>query len=143
VADDEASDEVRAMHVPQTDIGRYLLHQLNRISDVERPLIVLDDIHHVFDVPWFDDFFRLLLFSLPQDGHVIMLCRSRPPGPLWRLRSKQMLNVLDEKVIAFSDAEARKLFEAKGVSTRLVGEAQRHAFGRISKLLAFTDAVTG
>ena len=98
-------------------------------------LIVLDDIHNLFDAPWFEAFFGLLLYSLPTTTHLLLLSRSRPPGPLWRLRSKQMLNVLDEKVIAFDIAETQALFRNLGFSASDAEAAQKQAFGRVGRLV--------
>ena len=70
-----------------------------RQETAETSLIVLDDLHHVFDAPWFRDFFDILLYSIPSCTHLLLLCRSKPPLPLWRLRSKQLLNVLDERTL--------------------------------------------
>jgi LuxR family maltose regulon positive regulatory protein len=101
----------------------------------ERSIMILDDIHHIFDAPWFDGFFNLLLYSLPPSTHLVLLCRSRPPNPLWRLRSKQILNVLDEKVIAFDPAETEALFRRFGLPVEVADRAQRDCFGRVGKLL--------
>jgi LuxR family maltose regulon positive regulatory protein len=101
----------------------------------ERSLIVLDDIHHIFDADWFGNFFNLLLYSLPADTHLLLLCRSRPPSPLWRLRSKQMLNVLDEKVIAFNVSETEDLYKDLGLPTSDAERAQRDSFGRVATLV--------
>jgi LuxR family transcriptional regulator, maltose regulon positive regulatory protein len=124
--------------VSQSDIARFLLRHFFRTSAprADQPsLIVLDDIHHIFDAPWFEEFFYLLLYSLPPEVHLLMLCRSKPPAPIMRLRSKQMLNVLDEKVIAFTDDETEALFEVIGVSPAKAADARRESFGRVSKLL--------
>jgi ATP/maltotriose-dependent transcriptional regulator MalT len=99
------------------------------------PLIVLDDIHHLFDAGWFEGFFTLLLYSLPASSHLLLLSRTRPPGPLWRMRSKQILNVLDEKVIAFDVPETEALFRSLGLAPEDAEFAQRTAFGRIVKLI--------
>jgi ATP/maltotriose-dependent transcriptional regulator MalT len=103
--------------------------------DGDKSLIVLDDIHHLFDADWFGDFFNLLLYSLPTESHLLLLCRSRPPSPLWRLRSKQMLNVLDEKVIAFDIPETQALFRSLGVPASHAERAQRDSFGRAARLV--------
>ncbi len=124
----------------QTEIARFLINRFSQAyvgPSSGASLIVLDDIHHIFDAEWFEDFFTLLLYSLPPDTHLLLLCRSRPPSPLWRLRSKQMLNLLDEKVIAFNRAETEDLFSALGLSTPIAQLAQRECFGRVSKLLQF------
>jgi ATP/maltotriose-dependent transcriptional regulator MalT len=122
----------------QTDIARFLVRLFSRfdvLSGGESSLIVLDDIHCLFDAPWFDDFFDLLLYSLPPSAHVVLLSRSKPPKPLWRLRSKQLLNVLDEKTIAFDLEETEKLLRSRGTSVRGARRAVGSSFGRVSKLL--------
>src|SRR5438876_7203576 len=83
--------------IAQREVARFLVNRFSNAyagPSAGPALIVLDDIHHLFDAPWFDDFFNLLLYSLPPDTHLLLICRSKPPGPLWRLRSKPMLNVL-------------------------------------------------
>lgn len=127
----------------EADAARYLINGFIRSYREKLPvpkLLVMDDIHHIFDAEWFDDFFHLLLHSLPTETHLLMLCRSKPPSPLWRLRSKQMLNVLDEKVIAFNEFETERLFSARGVAAVDVREACRSSYGRVSKLLQLIEA---
>lgn len=136
------SDIKKDHEIDQADIARFLVKNFAGFyagSGSETTLIVLDDIHHIFDAVWFDDFFNLLLHSLPPSTHLLLLCRSKPPSPLWRLRSKQMLNVLDEKVIAFTLAETEVLFNSLNVSPAQAIEANRQSFGRISKLLQLAD----
>ena len=103
-------------------------------------LIVLDGIHHLFDAPWFGEFFSLLLSSLPENTHLLLLCRSKPPGPLWRLRSKQQLNVIDEKVLAFDLAETARVMKKLGFLRRDAERVHAETFGRISKLLERSDS---
>ena len=98
-------------------------------------LIVLDGIHHLFDAPWFGEFFGLLLSSLPENTSLLLLCRSKPPNPLWRLRSKQQLNVIDEKLLAFNLAETAALATKLGRKRSDAELAHAETFGRISKLL--------
>jgi len=120
------------------EIARYLanfFHVSDRTTRKLPSLIVLDDIHHLFDADWFEDFFNLLLYSLPADSHLLLLCRSRPPAPLWRLRSKQMLNVLDEKVIAFDLPETKALYKSLGLPGAGAERAYRDSFGRVAKLI--------
>ncbi|MEJ7622900.1 MAG: AAA family ATPase [Pyrinomonadaceae bacterium] len=101
-------------------------------------LIVLDDVHHIFDASWFDEFFNLLLRSLPENAQLLLLSRTKPPGPLWRLRSKAMLNVIDEKILAFDTAETATLLESLEIPAKLAEVIQSTSFGRISKILQFT-----
>ena len=101
-----------------------------------RPLlIVLDDLHKIFDAEWFGDFFQLLLYSLPENCRLLLLCRSKPPKPLWRLRSKQVLNVIEESVLAFNDNETAALFEHQKMSPAQLSKARAASFGRVSKLV--------
>ena len=124
----------------QTEIARFLINRFSHAyagPKIESSLIVLDDIHHIFDAEWFEDFFNLLIHSLPPDSRLLLLCRSRPPAPMWRLRSKQMLNVLDEKVIALTSEETETLFEKLGLPLSSATEAHRSSFGCIAKTLQF------
>lgn len=104
-----------------------------------RLLIVLDGIHHLFDAPWFIEFFDLLLPSLSEKVDLLLLCRSKPPNPLWRMRSKQQLNVIDEKVLAFTRDEAVELFRQAGHSEWEAERLHTETFGRLSKLLPFVE----
>ena len=131
-------DADRPVYDPSLDgIAKFLLRNFFAPNDPKAgsSLIVVDDIHHLFDVPWFAEFFNLLLYSLPAKTHLLLLCRSKPPSPMWRLRSKQMLNVLDEKVIAFTPQETVALFASLGLSRATAELAYRASFGRVSKLL--------
>lgn len=102
-------------------------------------LIVLDGIHHLFDAPWFGEFFSLLLSSLPEHASLLLLCRSKPPNPLWRLRSKQQLNVIDEKVLAFDLAETVELVKGKGLARSDAERVHSATFGRVSKLIEMVN----
>lgn len=79
-------------------------------------LMVIEDLHLVYDADWVVPFFRRFLPLLPPDVHILITCRSLPPAPLWRLRSKQMLSVLDESELAFSLDEAVALFKTYGLN---------------------------
>jgi len=126
------------IHVSQSAIATFLI---NLFAEAESELvyhpyyIVLDDIHHLFDAEWFGEFFTLLLSSLPDTARVILLCRSKPPNPLWRLRSKQQLNVIDEKLLAFDLAETAELMKRSGLRRSDAELAHSATFGRISKLI--------
>lgn len=102
-------------------------------------LIVLDDIHHLFDAPWFNDFFSLLIGSIPFRPHLLMTSRSRPPAPLWRMRSKQALEIIDEKLLDFNRIETEQLFDLYGIEMSLVDIAYSNSFGRVSQLLQVTQ----
>lgn len=105
------------------------------VTGSEKPLLlVLDDVHCVFDAHWFGEFFSSFISALTPDVQLLMLSRSQPPLPLWRLRSKQMLGFTDEKLLAFTQEEAAQLFGCYGLSAGVAQIAHREAFGRVAKL---------
>lgn len=114
---------------------------LNIFSELEtaekdhRPLLVLDGIHHLFDAEWFGGFFSILQPSLSETADLLLLCRSKPPNPLWRLRSKQQLDVIDEKTLAFDREETNLLLKQVGRSPAEAARIHAETFGRVSKLL--------
>lgn len=97
-------------------------------------VLVLDGIHHLFDRPWFNDFFDYLVASTPMGSHTLMLSRSKPPTPIWRMRSKQVLNVVDEKLLAFSTTEAKEFFAHHGIEGIDVENALTESFGHAGGL---------
>ncbi|MCA1577678.1 MAG: hypothetical protein LC794_10000 [Acidobacteria bacterium] len=103
----------------------------------QRPLLVLDGIHHLFDADWFGGFFSILQPSLSETADLLILCRSKPPNPLWRLRSKQQLDVIDEKTLAFDRDETILLLKQVGRSQAEAARIHAETFGRVSKLLPF------
>src|SRR5690606_33320669 len=98
------------------------------------PLVVLDDLHKIFDTPWFNDLITKIPAAVPAGTHVILISRTRPPGPFWRMRSKQVVNVIDENLLAFTREEAARLFKASGLSLRNSAKAHRESFGRAETL---------
>ncbi|HEY2847129.1 MAG TPA: AAA family ATPase [Pyrinomonadaceae bacterium] len=123
---------------PQNAIANFLVRHFmssQKAMSGSSSLIVLDDIHYIFDAEWFGEFFKLLLYSLPPSAHLLMLCRSKPPSPLWRLRSKQVLNVIDEDQLAFTTEEVAELFEMYGCRDVGPEAARVECFGRASKLI--------
>src|ERR1051326_6095760 len=106
----------------------------------DRPLLVLDGIHHLFDAEWFGEFFSILQPSLSELADLLLLCRSKPPHPLWRLRSKQQLDVIDERTLAFDRNETILLLKQVGRSKAEAARIHAETFGRVSKLLPFISA---
>jgi ATP/maltotriose-dependent transcriptional regulator MalT len=102
------------IHASQSAIATFLINVFAEAETEllrEPLLIVLDGIHHLFDAEWFGEFFGLLLSSLPENTHLLLLCRTKPPNPWWRLRSKQQLNEIDEKLLAFNLTETVELLK--------------------------------
>jgi LuxR family maltose regulon positive regulatory protein len=93
-------------------------------------LIVVEDLHLVSDSDWLVPFFSRLLPLLPSEVHMLVTSRSLPPAPLWRMRSKQSLVVIDEATLAFTRSEAIALFETYGLSQDQASIALDHTHGR-------------
>jgi LuxR family maltose regulon positive regulatory protein len=108
-------------------------------SKSEPLLIVIEDLHLVYDADWAVPFFRRLLPLVPADVHVLITCRSLPPAPLWRLRSKQMLRVVDEAELAFSPGEVITLFETFGLSAEHARVAWIQTNGRAGTIAEFAS----
>jgi LuxR family maltose regulon positive regulatory protein len=97
------------------------------LKDEAKPLLIaIEDLHLVCDTEWLVPFLGRFLPLLPREVHVLITSRTLPPAPLWRMRSKQTLEVLDEAALAFTREEAVSLFETFGLS----GEHARLAFDR-------------
>lgn len=103
-------------------------------SGTEPLLIVIDDLHLVYDADWVVPFFRRLLPLLPAEAHMLITGRSLPPAPLWRMRSKQTLCVMDEPMLAFSKDEAKELFASYKLTGAQAGAAHKQTRGRAAAL---------
>lgn len=97
-------------------------------------LFVLEDLHLLYDEPWFGPFITRFLPMLPLNVHVLVTARGLPPAPLWRLRSKQALSVVDEESLAFTETEALRLFASYGLGEDVARVAARTTRGRASQL---------
>lgn len=110
-------------------------------SEQEPLLIVIEDLHLVYDAQWVVPFFRRLLPLLPADVHMVITSRTMPPAPLWRMRSKQSLCVIEESELAFSRHEAIDLFESHGLSREQASIALDHTHGRAAALNLCAEAL--
>lgn len=97
-------------------------------------LIVVDDLHLVYDAEWVVPFFRRLLPLLPPEAHMLITGRGLPPAPLWRMRSKQTLCVIEELDMAFTENEAKKLFASYGLGEGQALSALAQTRGRASSI---------
>jgi LuxR family maltose regulon positive regulatory protein len=112
-------------------------------GESSKPLIiVIEDLHLISDADWLLPFFTRLLPLLPAEVHVLITSRSLPPAPLWRMRSKQSLVVIDEGTLAFTRAEAIDLFESYGLSAEQASIALDHTHGRALALDEFAMFLT-
>jgi LuxR family transcriptional regulator, maltose regulon positive regulatory protein len=110
----------------------HLVYEL--LESSEPALVVIDDLHLVYDAEWMVPFFRRWLPLLPPEVHVMLLGRSLPPTPLWRMRSKQTLCVLEEETLAFTLEEARALYASYGLAGAGADAALRETRGRAATL---------
>jgi LuxR family maltose regulon positive regulatory protein len=117
-------------------LAEALVFQLSE-GKSEPLLILIEDLHLVHDADWVVPFFRRLMSLLPTDVHLLVTCRSLPPAPLWRLRSKQMLRVMDETELAFTLDEAIQLFESYGLSEEHARVAWVQTNGRAAAIADF------
>jgi LuxR family maltose regulon positive regulatory protein len=97
-------------------------------------LIVIEDLHLVCDADWLVPFFRRLLPLLPADVHMLITSRTMVPAPLWRMRSKQTLSVIEEEALSFTREEAVKLFTHYGLTAEQACIALDHSHGRAAAL---------
>lgn len=110
-------------------------------TECEPLLIVIEDLHLVYDAPWVVPFFSRLLPFLPTGVHVLITSRTMPPAPLWRMRSKQSLAVIEEAELAFTRQEAIDLFESCGLSREQATIALDHTHGRAGALNFCADSL--
>jgi LuxR family maltose regulon positive regulatory protein len=110
------------------------------VYDLERlaePLVlVIDDLHLIYDAVWVAPFFHRLLPLLPAETHMLILGRGLPPAPMWRLRSKQRLVVINEHMLAFTRTEAEELFSGYGLGAEEASLALERTGGRAAGLHA-------
>jgi len=130
-------DIVDLEHVPW--LTEAFVYELTEGSNVGPLLLVIEDLHLISDAEWLVPFFTRLLPLLPSDVHVLITSRSLPPAPLWRMRSKQALVVIDEETLAFTRPEAIALFESYGLTSEQAGISLDHSHGRAAALDEFAS----
>lgn len=99
-------------------------------------LIVLDDLHLVYDAEWIAPFFSRFSPLLPAETHLIIIGRIQPPAPLWRMRSKQTLSIIDEAALDFTLDEIEMLLESYGLERSAASEVFTESRGRASRVSA-------
>lgn len=106
-------------------------------------LLVIDDLHLIYDAGWVVPFFRRLLPLLPTEAHMLIIGRSLPPTPIWRMRSKQTLCLIEEAALVFTPQEAEDLFAGYGLAGRDARRALEQTGGRAAPLDAFARRLSG
>lgn len=114
-------------------LAEAFVHELER-NPGPPLLVVIEDLHLVCDADWLVPFFRRLLPLLPSDVHMLITSRTMPPAPLWRMRSKQTLAVIDEDTLSFTRNEAVQLFESYKLTPEQATIAFDHSHGRAAAL---------
>ncbi|HUQ33140.1 MAG TPA: AAA family ATPase [Pyrinomonadaceae bacterium] len=117
---------------------------VNELLQRDEPLlIVLDDLHLVYDEAWVAPFFRRLLPLLPREVHVMLIGRGLPPTPLWRMRSKQALRVIEESALAFTLREAEDWSDRYGLPSEAMLAAWAETKGRVGPFVEKARAAAG
>ncbi|HEX8719108.1 MAG TPA: hypothetical protein VF736_00570, partial [Pyrinomonadaceae bacterium] len=114
-------------------LAEAFLYELQE-SRGEPLLLVVDDLHLIYDADWVVPFFRRLLPLLPPEAHMLIIGRSLPPTPAWRMRSKQTLCLVEEAALAFDAREAAELFASYGLAGRDARAALEQTQGRAAAL---------
>ncbi|HZI20411.1 MAG TPA: AAA family ATPase [Pyrinomonadaceae bacterium] len=136
-------EQAGATQAGAADVSPLVATLIYELLESDEPLlVVIDDWHLIYDAGWVVPFFGKLLPLLPPEVHFVLIGRSLPPTPLWRMRSKQTLCVLDEEALAFTLAEARRLFGTYGLSPERAEESLLRTRGRASLLDAEARALS-
>jgi LuxR family maltose regulon positive regulatory protein len=115
-------------------LAESFVYEMTMLEASEALLIVIDDLHLVYDAAWFVPFFQRLLPLLPAEAHVVLAGRTLPPAPLWRLRSKQTLRVIDESALLFTPVETAELLSSYALSADLTASIWTNTRGRAAAL---------
>lgn len=123
-------------------LAEAFLYELQE-SRGEPLMLVVDDLHLIYDAEWVVPFFRRLLPLLPTEAHMLLIGRSLPPTPVWRMRSKQTLCLVEEAALAFDTQEAAELFAGYGLAGRDARAALEQTRGRAAALDALARRMSG
>jgi len=115
-------------------LAESFVYEMLLLEASEPLLLVVDDLHLVYDAGWVVPFFSRLLPLLPAEAHMILIGRTPPPAPLWRMRSKQTLCVIEESALLFNTSEATKLFASYELPGERAAAALAATRGRAAAL---------
>jgi ATP/maltotriose-dependent transcriptional regulator MalT len=94
----------------QEQLADLFLYELSEAVKKEL-IVVLDNVHHIFSAEWTAQILQRILQLVPAGVHFILLARVAPAFTFSRLRSKQRMDQMDDRGLAFTRSEARELFE--------------------------------
>src|SRR5918995_724720 len=87
---------------------RAFFRKLRRVG-----LLVIDDLHYGVETAQFRTMLAIMLRELPDDLQCACISRTLPPDELGELTFKGRLTALDQSILQFSDAEARRLVASR------------------------------
>lgn len=132
-ADADSQSDAAGMEVSAA--SESLAAQFVHAAEEKPVLIVLDDLHSIFDAGWFGEFFNSFVPLLAPNVRLLLIARTLPPlQQLWRLRSKQILGVMDEKLLSFTQDETIEFFRNHKLSPTEARSAHKSAYGKIARL---------
>lgn len=91
-------------------------------AEVERGLLVIDDVHRFAD-PHVFDFLSALADRLPPRWGLVLASRTEPPLPLARWRARGELAEFRQAELRFAPADVAALMRAQGAGTEQVARA--------------------
>jgi LuxR family maltose regulon positive regulatory protein len=122
------------------DVARLAESLAWELEHPETPtLIVLDNLHQVYDTDWAAPFLSRFSSLMPPHAHLVLVGRITPPAPLWRMRSKQTLTIIDEFELAFTSAEIATLTDSLGLPRSAATWISRESRGRASTVACLAE----
>src|SRR6185503_2229865 len=85
--------------------------------------LVLDDVHEIPMGSSGAELLARLITDLPGNGHIVLASRASVPLPTARLAANGQLVRIDEKELAFDDAELAAFASARGIDAALLASA--------------------
>ncbi len=108
-----------------------------------RLIFVFDNLHKIYEAKWFQDFFTAVIYCVEENLQFLLIARSFPPIAIWRLRSKQMIGVVEEKNLIITEKEALRYLKNFGISKTESLSLYRQSFGKISRLKHLAETFSG
>lgn len=116
------------------------LYELSESVDREL-IVVLDNIHNTFSADWSAPVLYRILQLLPKNVHFILLARVAPPFTFSRMRSKQTMDQVDGRALAFSPGEVASLFRGALDDPEMLGKLLEWTQGWVAGLQIIRKAV--
>jgi len=113
------AEESRDLGFPDSEdkLNQFFL-QLDRIMAKQRFLTVLDDVHLVRD-PAVINFIEHLIYSLPANRSLILICRELPSFNISGLLVRGMVSNINENDLSFTEGELAQYLLQQGLSAEI------------------------